>query len=67
VDLLVATTAGAYAFTLLVVAGTANAVNLIDGFNGLASRVRHQMQFLRGFSVAMSMKSTTWLRAEKLS
>ena len=37
VDLLVATTAGAYAFTLLVVAGTANAVNLIDGFNGLAS------------------------------
>jgi len=37
VALLVATTAGAYAFTLLVVAGTANAVNLIDGFNGLAS------------------------------
>ena len=37
VDLLVATTAGAYAFTLLEVAGTANAVNLIDGFNGLAS------------------------------
>ena len=36
-DMLVATTAGAYAFTLLVVAGTANAVNLIDGFNGLAS------------------------------
>lgn len=36
-DQLVATTAGAYAFTLLVVAGTANAVNLIDGFNGLAS------------------------------
>jgi len=26
----------------------------------VASRVRHQMQFLRGFSVAMSMKSTTW-------
>jgi hypothetical protein len=26
----------------------------------LAPRVRHQMQFLRGFSVAMSMKSTTW-------
>ena len=36
-DMLVATTVGAYAFTLLVVAGTANAVNLIDGFNGLAS------------------------------
>ena len=36
-DALVATTAGAYAFTLLVVAGTANSVNIIDGFNGLAS------------------------------
>jgi UDP-N-acetylmuramyl pentapeptide phosphotransferase/UDP-N-acetylglucosamine-1-phosphate transferase len=36
-DMLVATTAGAYAFTLLVVVGKANAVNLIDGFNGLAS------------------------------
>ncbi|MFN9279785.1 MAG: MraY family glycosyltransferase [Betaproteobacteria bacterium] len=36
-ELLVSTTAGAYAFTLLVVVGTANAVNLIDGFNGLAS------------------------------
>jgi hypothetical protein len=31
----------------------------------LATRVRHQMQFLRGFSVAMSMKSTTWQRAGK--
>jgi UDP-N-acetylmuramyl pentapeptide phosphotransferase/UDP-N-acetylglucosamine-1-phosphate transferase len=36
-DALVATTVGAYAFTLLVVAGTANSVNIIDGFNGLAS------------------------------
>ncbi len=32
-----------------------------------AARVRHQMQFLRGFSVEMPMKSTTWLRAEKLA
>jgi hypothetical protein len=32
----------------------------------LITRVRHQMQFLRGFSVEMPMKSTTWLRAEKL-
>lgn len=36
-DALVATTLGAYAFTLLVVAGAANSVNIIDGFNGLAS------------------------------
>lgn len=36
-DALVATTVGAYGFTLLVVAGTANSVNIIDGFNGLAS------------------------------
>lgn len=36
-DLLVSTTVGAYAFTLLVVAGIANSVNIIDGFNGLAS------------------------------
>jgi hypothetical protein len=33
----------------------------------VAARVRHQMQFLRGFSVEMPMKSTTWLRAEKLT
>ena len=37
IDTLVVTTVGAYAFTLLVVAGTANSVNIIDGFNGLAS------------------------------
>lgn len=37
IDLLVSTTIGAYAFTLLVVAGIANSVNIIDGFNGLAS------------------------------
>ncbi|MEI6028258.1 MAG: glycosyltransferase [Betaproteobacteria bacterium] len=37
IDALVATTLGAYAFTLLVVAGIANSVNIIDGFNGLAS------------------------------
>jgi hypothetical protein len=35
--------------------------------NLAAARVRHQMQFLRGFSVEMPMKSTTWLRAEKLT
>ena len=32
-----------------------------------ASRVRHQMQFLRGFSVEMPMKSTSWLRAGKIA
>ena len=37
VDLLVQMPIGAIALTLLVVAGVANAVNIIDGFNGLAS------------------------------
>ncbi|MEI6028259.1 MAG: glycosyltransferase [Betaproteobacteria bacterium] len=37
IDALVATTLGAYAFTLLVVAGIANSVNILDGFSGLAS------------------------------
>jgi len=37
VDLLVSMPIGAIALTLLVVAGVANAVNIIDGFNGLAS------------------------------
>lgn len=36
-DLLVSTAVGSYAFTLFVVAGVANAFNIIDGFNGLAS------------------------------
>lgn len=36
-DLLVAMTVGSYAFTIFVVAGVANAFNIIDGFNGLAS------------------------------
>jgi UDP-N-acetylmuramyl pentapeptide phosphotransferase/UDP-N-acetylglucosamine-1-phosphate transferase len=36
-DLLLATTAGAVALTAFVVAGMSNAVNIIDGFNGLAS------------------------------
>jgi hypothetical protein len=35
--------------------------------SGVVTRVRHQMQFLLGFSVEMPMKSTTWLRAEKLA
>lgn len=37
VDLLVHMPIGAIALTLLVVAGVANAINIIDGFNGLAS------------------------------
>jgi UDP-N-acetylmuramyl pentapeptide phosphotransferase/UDP-N-acetylglucosamine-1-phosphate transferase len=37
VDLLVSMPIGAIALTLLVVAGVANAVNIIDGFNGLAA------------------------------
>jgi UDP-N-acetylmuramyl pentapeptide phosphotransferase/UDP-N-acetylglucosamine-1-phosphate transferase len=37
VDLLVSMPIGAVALTLLVVAGVANAVNIIDGFNGLAA------------------------------
>src|SRR5574343_678192 len=36
-DLLVATSAGAVIVTVFVVAGVANAFNIIDGFNGLAS------------------------------
>ncbi|MCV2349726.1 MraY family glycosyltransferase [Paucibacter sp. Y2R2-4] len=36
-DFLVATTIGALLATVLVVAGVANAVNIIDGFNGLSS------------------------------
>lgn len=36
-DLLVATTVGAVALTAFAVAGMSNAVNIIDGFNGLAS------------------------------
>ncbi len=36
-DLLVATTAGSIALTAFAVAGISNAVNIIDGFNGLAS------------------------------
>jgi hypothetical protein len=34
---------------------------------GQPTRVRHQMQFLRGFSVEMPMKSTSWLRAGKIA
>lgn len=37
VDWLLGTTAGSVIVTILVVAGIANAVNIIDGFNGLAS------------------------------
>jgi len=37
VDLLVSMPIGAIALTLLVVSGVANAVNIIDGFNGLAA------------------------------
>ena len=37
VDLLVHIPLGAVALTMLVVAGVANATNIIDGFNGLAS------------------------------
>jgi UDP-N-acetylmuramyl pentapeptide phosphotransferase/UDP-N-acetylglucosamine-1-phosphate transferase len=37
VDLLVQMPIGAIALTLLVVAGVANSINIIDGFNGLAS------------------------------
>jgi len=37
VDLLVQMPIGAIALTLLVVSGVANAVNIIDGFNGLAA------------------------------
>lgn len=37
VDWLVSHPAGAIALTLIVVAGVANSVNIIDGFNGLAS------------------------------
>lgn len=36
-DLVLATTAGAVALTAFAVAGMSNAVNIIDGFNGLAS------------------------------
>ncbi|MDE2566821.1 MAG: glycosyltransferase family 4 protein [Burkholderiales bacterium] len=36
-DALVSVTAGALALTMLAVAGVANSVNIIDGFNGLAS------------------------------
>ncbi|TDP71440.1 MraY family glycosyltransferase [Roseateles toxinivorans] len=36
-DWLVGTTAGALVVTVFVVAGVANAVNIIDGFNGLSS------------------------------
>lgn len=36
-DLLVATTAGAVVVTVFAVAGVANSVNIIDGFNGLSS------------------------------
>jgi len=36
-DTLVGSAAGAIALTLLAVSGVANAINLIDGFNGLAS------------------------------
>ena len=36
-DAFVAVTFGAFAVTVFVVAGVANAVNIIDGFNGLAS------------------------------
>jgi UDP-N-acetylmuramyl pentapeptide phosphotransferase/UDP-N-acetylglucosamine-1-phosphate transferase len=36
-DWLVSTALGSYAFTVFVVAGVANAINIIDGFNGLAS------------------------------
>ncbi len=36
-DALVAVTAGSFALTVFTVAGIANAINIIDGFNGLAS------------------------------
>ena len=36
-DLLLALSAGAFVVTLVAVAGIANSVNIIDGFNGLAS------------------------------
>ncbi|MBW8846957.1 MAG: glycosyltransferase family 4 protein [Burkholderiales bacterium] len=36
-DLVVATTAGAWIATVFTVAGVANSVNIIDGFNGLSS------------------------------
>ncbi len=36
-DVLLSVTAGAFPITILAVAGIANSVNIIDGFNGLAS------------------------------
>ena len=37
IDWVVGTRLGAYALTILMVAGVANSVNIIDGFNGLSS------------------------------
>lgn len=39
VDFLLGVTPVAFAFTVLAVSGTANSINIIDGFNGLASVV----------------------------
>jgi UDP-N-acetylmuramyl pentapeptide phosphotransferase/UDP-N-acetylglucosamine-1-phosphate transferase len=37
IDWVVGTSLGTYALTILIVAGVANSVNIIDGFNGLSS------------------------------
>lgn len=56
-DLIASTTAGAVALAVLAVAGISNAINIIDGFNGLASMCA-EMIFLALAYVAFQVGDT---------
>ncbi|MFN7665050.1 MAG: MraY family glycosyltransferase [Inhella sp.] len=64
IETLVSTTLGALAVTVFVVAGVANAINIIDGFNGLASMCA--MIMLAGLVVVALQLGDNWIAAAGL-